>query len=401
MVNRAKGGFMPKKKKLSSEELGNNFYKSGWQPGYEIDNVTGLGEITHVGNDPNYQSKYDEILKEWGFDPNLYEIDGQVRASSWQTQLKGGQVETFYAFKGLVRKKKPGHDKYFKQLLSKASKKVPVKKYDKGGDTAFMFFCSDWQLGKRDYGVENTIKRYDIALQDAVQRIKELRKTNVAVDEIYIIGMGDLTENCYGFYDSQPFNIELTLVEQYALARSMLMKTIDTFLPLANKIVLCGIPGNHGETSRTGKGQVATNRLDNSDTMHLEICKEIMAANPDRYGHVEVNVADGFHQNLTVKGKTMSVTHGHVTSGSGNAEAKIENWWKGQMYGFLPPGDAEILVTAHYHHFRSKQQGDRTWFQCPSLDKSIDFTARTGMWSHPGVLTFTISNKGWDNLKIL
>ena len=99
--------------------------------------------------------------------------------------------------------------------------------------------------------------------------------------------------------------------------------------------------------------------------------------------------------------KKVAMSHGHMSSGSGNAEAKIENWWKGQMYGFLPPGDAEILVTAHYHHFRSKQQGDRTWFQCPSLDKSIDFTARTGMWSHPGVLTFTISNKGWDNLKIL
>ena len=392
---------MPKKKKLSSEELGNNFYKAGWMPGYEIDNVTGLGEITHVGNDPNYQSKYDDILKEWGFDPNLYEIDGQVRASSWNTQLKGGTVETFYAFKGIVRKKKPGHDKYFKQLLSAAKRKVPVKKYDKGGDTAFMFFMSDWQLGKKDYGVENTVKRYDVALQDAVQRIKELRKTNVQIDEIYIAGVGDLTENCYGFYDSQPFNIELTLIEQYALARSMMMKTIDTFLPLAKRIVLCGVPGNHGETSRTSKGQVATTRLDNSDTMHMEICKEIMSANPDRYGHVEVNIPEGFHQNITVKGKTVAMTHGHMSSGGGNAEAKIESWWKGQMYGFLPSGDAEILVTGHYHHFRSKQQGDRTWFQCPSLDKSIDFTARTGNWSHPGVLSFTVSNKGWDNLKIL
>ena len=392
---------MPKKKKLSSEELGNNFYKAGWMPGYEIDNVTGLGEITHVGNDPNYQSKYDEILKEWGFDPNLYEIDGQVRASSWNTQLKGGTVETFYAFKGIVRKKKPGHDKYFKQLLSAAKRKVPVKKYDKGGDTAFMFFMSDWQLGKKDYGVENTVKRYDVALQDAVQRIKELRKTNVQIDEIYIAGVGDLTENCYGFYDSQPFNIELTLIEQYALARSMMMKTIDTFLPLAKRIVLCGVPGNHGEASRTSKGQVATTRLDNSDTMHMEICKEIMSANPDRYGHVEVNIPEGFHQNITVKGKTVAMTHGHMSGGGGNAEAKIESWWKGQMYGFLPSGDAEILVTGHYHHFRSKQQGDRTWFQCPSLDKSIDFTARTGNWSHPGVLSFTISNKGWDNLKIL
>ena len=392
---------MPKKKKLSSEELGNNFYKAGWMPGYEIDNVTGLGEITHVGNDPNYQSKYDEILKEWGFDPNLYEIDGQVRASSWNTQLKGGRVETFYAFKGIVRKKKPGHDKYFKQLLSAAKRKVPIKKYDKGGDTAFMFFMSDWQLGKKDYGVENTVKRYDVALQDAVQRIKELRKTNVQIDEIYIAGVGDLTENCYGFYDSQPFNIELTLIEQYALARSMMMKTIDTFLPLAKRIVLCGVPGNHGEASRTSKGQVATTRLDNSDTMHMEICKEIMSANPDRYGHVEVNIPEGYHQNITVKGKTVAMTHGHMSSGGGNAEAKIESWWKGQMYGFLPSGDAEILVTGHYHHFRSKQQGDRTWFQCPSLDKSIDFTARTGNWSHPGVLSFTVSNKGWDNLKIL
>jgi hypothetical protein len=392
---------MPKKKKLSSEELGNNFYKAGWMPGYEIDNVTGLGEITHVGNDPNYQSKYDDILKEWGFDPNLYEIDGQVRASSWNTQLKGGRVETFYAFKGIVRKKKPGHDKYFKQLLSAAKRKVPIKKYDKGGDTAFMFFMSDWQLGKKDYGVENTVKRYDVALQDAVQRIKELRKTNVQIDEIYIAGVGDLTENCYGFYDSQPFNIELTLIEQYALARSMMMKTIDTFLPLAKRIVLCGVPGNHGEASRTSKGQVATTRLDNSDTMHMEICKEIMSANPDRYGHVEVNIPEGFHQNITVKGKTVAMTHGHMSSGGGNAEAKIESWWKGQMYGFLPSGDAEILVTGHYHHFRSKQQGDRTWFQCPSLDKSIDFTARTGNWSHPGVLSFTVSNKGWDNLKIL
>ena len=181
----------------------------------------------------------------------------------------------------------------------------------------------------------------------------------------------------------------------------MMMKTIDTFLPLAKRIVLCGVPGNHGETSRSGKGQVTTTRLDNSDTMHMEICKEIMSANPDRYGHVEVNIPEGFHQNITVKGKTVAMTHGHMSGGGGNAEAKIESWWKGQMYGFLPSGDAEILVTGHYHHFRSKQQGDRTWFQCPSLDKSIDFTARTGNWSHPGVLSFTVSNKGWDNLKIL
>tara|TARA_Y100000114_G_scaffold146594_1_gene157462 strand:+ start:78 stop:1247 length:1170 start_codon:yes stop_codon:yes gene_type:complete len=380
------------------KEWGNNFYKSGWQPDIEVNEQTGLGHITHVGTDPNYRTKFDEILRDWGFDPKFYEIEGAVRASSWNAQLKGGETTTFFAFKGVVKKKRPGHDKYFQSLFKQAGKKPPITKKFNAGDTAFMWFMSDWQLGKKDFGVEDTIKRYDQALQDGVNRIKDLRKLGVEIDEIYMVGMGDLTENCTPFFfESQPHSVSLSLIEQYALARSMIMKTIDTFLPHSPKLVLAGVPGNHGEMTRTSKGQVASSRLDNSDTMHLEICREIMSANPDRYGKVEVNVPDGFHQTLIIKGKKVSFTHGHMSGGSGNPEAKIENWWKGQMYGWLPPGDAEILVTAHYHHLRMKQQGDRTWFQCPSIDASIDFTARTGLWSHPGVLTFTINDKGWDN----
>ena len=86
------------------------------------------------------------------------------------------------------------------------------------------------------------------------------------------------------------------MIEQYALARSMMMKTVDTFLPLADKIVLAGAPGNHGEMTRSGKGKVITNRLDNSDTMHLQICDEIMSANKERYKSVTVEIPDGFHQ---------------------------------------------------------------------------------------------------------
>ena len=127
---------MPKKKKYTSEQLGNNFYKSGWMPGYDINPQTGMGELTHVGTDPNYQSKYDEILRDWGFDPKKYEIVGEVRASSWNTQLKGGQVETFFAFKGIVKQKVPGHDKYFQELFKQAKKKAPVKIEPKAAPTA-------------------------------------------------------------------------------------------------------------------------------------------------------------------------------------------------------------------------------------------------------------------------
>ena len=254
---------------------------------------------------------------------------------------------------------------------------------------------SDWQLGKDDYGVENTIKRYDVALQDGVALLKNYRKMGKKIDEIFLVGMGDLTEGCSKFfYESQAFNVSLNLMEQYALARAMIYKTVETFLPHVNKITLTGVPGNHGEMTRSGKGQVLSSRLDNSDTMHLEIMDEIFAANKERYKKVKVIVPESYHLNLEIKGKKTAFTHGHMTGGGGNAEAKIEAWWKGQMFGFLPTGDAEVLITAHYHHFRAKNQGDRHWFQCPSLDKSIDFTQRSGLWSHPGVLTLLMNNKG-------
>ena len=62
---------MPKKKKYTGEQLGNNFYKSGWQPSIEFDESTGKGEITYVGTDPDYKNKYDDILRGWGFDPKV------------------------------------------------------------------------------------------------------------------------------------------------------------------------------------------------------------------------------------------------------------------------------------------------------------------------------------------
>ena len=378
------------------KDLGNNYFRSGWQPSAEIDEQSGLGEITHVGTDPDYRNKFDSILQEWGFNPEHYEIDGNVKASSWMTQMKGGRVETFYAFKGIVRRKHPARDEWFDVLLKDVSKKKPLKKKKITNKQAFIWCMSDWQLGKDDYGVENTLKRYDLALQRGVEQVKALG----GVDEIYLLSMGDLTEGCYGFYDSQPFNISLTLQQQYHLARKLIMKTVDTFLPYANKIVLSGVPANHGEMSRSGKGQVVTNRLDNSDTMHIEICGEIMAQNP-RYKKVTVSVPEGFHHTLTIKNLTLAFSHGHMHAGGSGPEGKIMKWWQGQMFGHLPPGEADILITGHFHHPRLMQQGNRTWMQCPSIDASTDFTARTGMWSKPGVLCFTIDKDGWDNYKIV
>ena len=66
---------MAKKKPIPAENS-NNFFKAGWKPDIEIDQTTGKGSIVHVGTDPNYQNRLDDVIREWGFDPKEYEIDG-------------------------------------------------------------------------------------------------------------------------------------------------------------------------------------------------------------------------------------------------------------------------------------------------------------------------------------
>ena len=100
-----------------TEELGNNYYKSGWQPSIEFDETTGKGEVTYVGTDPDYKNKYDEILKNLGFDPKYFTIEGTVRAIILGRTVKRWQTTTFFAFKGVVKRKNPALDEYFDKLV--------------------------------------------------------------------------------------------------------------------------------------------------------------------------------------------------------------------------------------------------------------------------------------------
>ena len=380
-----------------NEDLGNNYYPSGWSPQATYDETTKKGNITHVQKDSN-AFNYNQLLNSWGFDSKHYYIDEDtIKFSTWNAQQKGGRIVDMYGFKAVIKKKNPHHDKFFKQLQKEIKNKKPIK-VKTGGNCAWFYFMADWQLGKKDLGAEETVKLIRLSIEKGKQQLKDLKKSGFDVKEIYLIGLGDLIENCYGFYDHQPYNIELSRTEQEHLTRVMIIEILDAFLPFAKSIILGGVPGNHGEY-RSGKGSITTTRLDNSDTEQIQIVGEIIKGR-ERYKHVKVVIPNDFHLTLEVFGKRIAFTHGHMTAGGGDPWAKIEKWWKGQMYGYLPAGTADILVSGHYHHFRSVEQ-DRAWFQVPSLDKSNEFKARTGMGTKNGVLSFTVDRNGWDNIKIL
>ena len=400
---------MPKKKVKTKKdvphnsELGNNYYPSGWKPQRTWDNNSNSGEVTHIqaGTD---SFKFNSLLKEWNFDPQEFYIEeDSIRFSTWDTQLKGGKVEQMYAFKAIIKRKKPKHDKFFNDLLKQVKNKKPIKISTKKGPNAYFFICADWQFGKAEYntdwGVDETIDYIKTGIKKAKIDIKNHNKNGVVIDEIYIIGLGDLIENCYGFFDQQPYNIEMTRTEQEHIVRLMILEVLDRLLALAPTKVIGGVPGNHAEY-RSGKAQVSTTRLDNSDTTVFQIIGEIIEGR-ERYKHVKVVVPDDFYLTLEVKTKRVTFYHGHITGGGGNAENKLMNWWKNQAMARLPSGTADLLVTGHYHHLRILQERGRTWIQSPSLDTSYELESRMGLTTSHGILSFTLSKNGWDNLKIL
>jgi len=176
---------------------------------------------------------------------------------------------------------------------------------------------------------------------------------------------------------------------------------IEKVSPLANEITILCVPGNHGENRKDGKA--FTTFGDNSDVAVFEQVAEILESNQEAYGHVKFLIPD---EDLTVTtqvfGKVLGFAHGHQAKAGGSVEAKVEAWWKGQQHGRRPVGSADILVTGHFHHLHVKQNGERTWMQCPSLESESSWYKETsGASGNPGILTFIVNKDGWTDLQVL
>lgn len=130
-------------------------------------------------------------------------------------------------------------------------------------------------------------------------------------------------------------------------------------------------------------------------------------AGREEFDHVEWMFPDedelAIAVNIGTKRKpfVLGFTHGHVMKTS----ARALEWWRDQSHGRQPVGAADLLLTAHFHHYRAEQTGgNRTWIQIPALDGgSSYFRHQTGadepagmvsLWLRPGV------GNGWHGLTI-
>lgn len=372
-----------------------------WKPGVVWDDNE--GEITSAPvNQPT--PHYEDILRSWGYDPEFYELIEPIKVTSWDAQTAEGS-ERLWSYKASVRKRVEAPDAIsYKDLVREIKKHRPLNQ-EQEGDATFLVSIADTQFGKSDGdGLAGTIKRFQNAIDAVEQRIKDLRKTGRKLGTLVVAGLGDLIEGCDGNYGTQTFSVELNRREQIRVARRLIRDAIARWAKHFKKVVVIAVPGNHGENRKDGK--MFTEPGDNDDVTIFEIVAEVLAENPAAYGHVEFRLPKNeTNAVLELDGVIVGFTHGHITKGGGTAQGRIKNWWEGQSFGNRPVGDAQILITGHYHHLSVIQYGYKTHIQCPSLDGGSDWWSDlSGEVSPPGMLTVVVGKQfegGWTDLLVV
>ena len=372
-------------------------HPEGWEPGITWNGNEGT--VTTSGGPLDQAADWSAVLKVWGLDPDHFEVVEPILFNVW------GNPEGVpnRQWKGKVVRKSVERGVELNDLIDEIKKHKPGKVTTFDGDTALVVGISDLQMGKGEGGgSEGIVSRFLAGINEVENRWRELVKTGRKLDRLVVLGLGDLIESCDGHYAMQTFQNDLDRREQVKVVRRLLVKALTSWAKIAPRVVVASVPGNHGENRRNGKAY--TTFSDNDDVAVFEQVAEILAANPDVYGNVTFMFPqDELTLTMDVHGTILGLAHGHqARRGGAVSAAKIKAWWKDQAYGMQRVADATILVTGHYHHLSVLTEGIRTHIQAPSLDGGSQwFTETAGVQSAPGLLTFTISGRGWDDLRVL
>ena len=372
-------------------------HPEGWEPGITWNGNEGT--VTTMGGPLDQAADWSAVLKVWGLDPEHFEVIEPILFNVW------GNPEGVpnRQWKGKVIRKTLERGVDLSDLIDEIKKHKPGRPTVIDGATALVVGLSDLQMGKGEGGGSaGIVDRFLSGIDEVESRWKELVKTGRQLDRLVVLGLGDLVESCEGHYAMQQFQVDLDRREQVKVVRRLIVKALTQWAKFAPKIVVAAVPGNHGENRQGGKAFTTFN--DNDDVAVFEQVAEIMAANPEAYGHISFMFPqDSLTITLDVHGTILGLAHGHqARKGGTTAAAKIRTWWKDQAYGMQKVADATILITGHYHHLSILTEGTRTHIQAPSLDGGSQwFTETSGVKSAPGILTFTVGNRGWDDLRVL
>ena len=384
--------------KLGDDEQRKRVAKSipaGFEPGIEYDSTGGVLKSVPrpVGDEPDHA----ELLAEFELDPAKWRITG-LRRSKWQ-RWDGEWLESFRAtFVPQTCTSFVGAE----ELLDIVAKWKPSNTSRKPQNAlvspvAYVVVLSDTQVGKIDgEGSEGIIKNVLHKTDLAVARLKELRKAGREIDTIYLPTLGDCIEGMNSQGGKHIWRTDLDLTAQIRVYRRLLLHMVKTFAPLADKVIVPCVPGNHDEAVRVGNS-MATTYTDSFALDAASAVADALADHPD-FKHVSFVFPkyDTLSVTLDMAGTVVGLIHGHQCRG------KAVEWWKNMAHGQQDIGEATLLLSGHYHHLKIEQSGRKTWMQAPALDGGSQwFENSTGQAAPAGMLTLTVGQGRWDDAKIL
>jgi len=376
-------------------------HPKGWEPGVVWNGESGEVSSGPVEDQPN-DALWQEIVADFGVNKSVQIVPGSIQVRAWDSA--DGRRLRYYRARLEPTSDVEDSRADVEQLCKLIERRRPItkQKMETVGERALIVSLADWQIGKGEGGgTPAFIERLLTTFDSLEQRIKTLRKS-FDVTSVYCVGLGDIVENCSNYYPMQEFQTDLDRREQCKLARHMILNLIERLTKLKCRVVLGAVPGNHGENRKNGKA--FTTWTDNDDLAVFEQVAEILSHNSERYGNVTVPtgaIAEDLTMVLDVCGVAVGFAHGHQARAN-----QLPTWWMKMAHGRQPVGDADILVTGHYHNFQISEASGRTWLQCPAMDGgSIWWTQKTGASSPPGMLTFLAGSgcgpRGWSDLAIL
>jgi predicted phosphodiesterase len=327
-----------------------------------------------------------DILKSFDLDPLQWAVTG-LRRSKWQRY--DGEFLESHRITVIPINVQQQDSADVEQMIQHLSKWRPAKSQVKtSGELAYVFAPSDQQLGKKQggQGTPETVDRILSLTEGAVHRLADLRKIGRSVGTVVISLLGDHVEGNVsqgGRLQSHSAS-DLGLTEQTRVGRRLLMAQVKAFAPLADRVVVAVVNGNHDEVSR----QVA---LDPSEGWNTEIASSVQdaCAENDALSHVEFRYPAKDHQTLAIDvcGTMLGLFHGHQCG------KNVSLYLQEQAAGQTALGMSDVWLSGHYHNFRSMDIGERFWAQCPTVDAgSAWYRDRHGLESNPGILTMLIGS---------
>lgn len=374
-----------------------------WTPGFEYDETGGElrtrpRPVPDLPNDVEPPTPDDaELLAEFNLDPKVWTVTNVTR-SKWQTA--GGDWREAYK----ARFKRRGFGATFaageaEEILARYANvrrhRTRIREARRARQT-LMVPVGDLQLGKPDGGGSPaTVERF-AAL---TAKVREQLVDAGGVERLILPWLGDCIEGLVSQNGRNVARLDITVTEQVRLYRRLMMHQIATLAPYAENVLMPIVPGNHDETYR---GQT----MPITDSWAIEGASAVADAlsYAEDFQHVEWLFPEDEEGVITVDigGLTLGFTHGHLFGTSPNNAVK---WWQQQSHGRQQVGQADILVSAHWHHLRMEHNGgNRLWIQIPALDGGSDWFRRQrgddipagmlALWLTPG------EGIGWRDLRI-